>query len=132
MSDEEFLAQLEACTLPAEKFHHADHLRAAFLYLDQFRPAEAIARFSEVLRRFAGSLGRADRYHETVTWAYLLILNERIYRRKEGMNWQQFAAANPDLLEWNNSVLLKYYRKETLESDLARDVFLMPDRISAT
>ena len=80
MSDEEFIAQLEAGTLPEDQFHHADHLHAAWLYLTRFPAAEALARFSKVLRRYAASLGKADRYHETITWAYLLLLNERIRR----------------------------------------------------
>ena len=48
--------------------------------LTRFPAAEALARFSKVLRRYAASLGKADRYHETITWAYLLLLNERIRR----------------------------------------------------
>src|SRR2546430_17709773 len=80
MSDEEFIAELEGGTLPEDQFHHADHLHAAWLYLTRFPAAEALARFSKVLRRYAASLGKADRYHETITWAYLLLLNERIRR----------------------------------------------------
>lgn len=128
MSDDEFLKQLEACTLPEDRFHHADHLHAAWLYLTRFPVSEAIARFSEALRSYAESLGKTDRYHETITWAYLLLLNERIRRSEPLVTWEQFAATNADLFDWKNSILLKYYRPETLHSDLARRVFLMPDR----
>ena len=124
--DEEFLARLEDGTLPPECFHHADHVRAAWLYLTRLPTAEAIARFSRTLRAYAASLGKADRYHETITWAYLLLVNERI-GRGEAANWEEFRAANPDLLDWKDSVLTRYYRKETLGSDLARRVFVMPD-----
>lgn len=130
MNDDDFLAQLEAGTLPENNFHHADHLYAAWLYLTRFPVTEAIARFSEVLRSFVKSLGKPERYHETITWAYLLLLHERIRRSEPAATWDQFAAAHPDLIDWKNSVLLKYYRPETLYSQLARDVFLMPDRIS--
>lgn len=78
MNDTDLISQLEACTLPADQFHHAEHLRAAWLYLTRLPPAEAIARFSKALRSYGGSLGKPDRYHETITWAYLLLLNERI------------------------------------------------------
>jgi len=123
------IAQLEACTLPEDRFHHADHLHAAWLYLTRFPVSEAIARFSEALRSCAASLGKGDRYHETITWAYLFLLNERIRRSEPTATWEQFAAAHPDLFDWKNSILLRYYRPETLESDLARQVFLMPDAI---
>jgi hypothetical protein len=129
MRDDDFIAQLEACTLPADRFHHADHLHAAWLYLTRFSATEAIAKFSEALRRYAISLGKADRYHETITWAYLLLLNERMRHPEPAMSWGQFAAAHPDLFDWKNSILLRYYRPETLRSDLARRFFLMPDRL---
>jgi hypothetical protein len=128
MSDDDLIEQLEACTLREERFHHADHLRAAWLYFKRFRATEAIARFSGALRAYATSLGKADRYHETITCAYLLLVNERMHRAEPGATWEQFVAANGDLFEWKNSILAKYYRPETLECALAREVFLMPDR----
>jgi hypothetical protein len=103
-------------------------LHAAWLYLTRWPLTQAIARFSEVLRAYAASHGKADRYHETITWAYLLLLNERIRRPGSPATWEHFAASHPDLFDWKNSILLKYYRQETLDSHLARQVFLMPDR----
>jgi len=138
LSDDDFIAQLEACTLPEDAFHHSDHLHAAWLYLIRFPATEAIAKFSKALRAYAVSLGKADRYHETITWSYLLLLNERIRRSdpepdgclNTSVSWQQFVAANPDLFDWNHSILLRYYLPETLSSNLARRVFLMPDRLA--
>jgi hypothetical protein len=40
--------------------------------------------------------------------------------------WEEFATANPDLLCWKPSVLEKYYSSDVLKSDLARQVFVMP------
>ena len=45
-----------------------------------------------------------------------------------GESWDDFAARNADLLTWRPSVLSSYYRDETLRSDLARRVFVLPDR----
>jgi hypothetical protein len=36
---------------------------------------------------------------------------------------------NPDLLVWKNGILTRYYEESTLESDLARTVFLFPDKL---
>lgn len=130
MSDEEFIAQLESCALPETQFHHADHLRAAWLYLTRFPPAEAIGRFSRTLRDYAAHLGKPGRYHETITWAYLLLINERMRLGAEPATWDLFAAAHPDLLDWKNSILSRYYFPETLESEMARRVFVMPDRLA--
>jgi hypothetical protein len=43
-------------------------------------------------------------------------------------DWEEFAARNPDLLEWKDGILGRYYRQETLKSELARSIFLFPDK----
>jgi hypothetical protein len=127
--DREFLEAFEGGTLPEGAFHHRDHVRLAWLYLRRLPPAAALAKFSDGLRRFAASAGKAALYHETITWAYLLLIRERMERGR-GESWSEFAAGNPDLLTWKPSILDRYYREETLASDLARRVFVLPDRVS--
>jgi len=46
-------------------------------------------------------------------------------------SWEEFVAANADLLDWQNSILKTYYREETLRSELARRVFVFPDSDSS-
>jgi hypothetical protein len=128
ISDDELVAQLESGALDPEQFHHADHVHAAWIYLTRYTTLEAIARFSNALRAYAAAQGKPGRYHETITWVYLALVNERIHRDPGQATWKQFAAANPDLLDWENSILQTYYSKQTLESALARKIFLMPDR----
>jgi hypothetical protein len=43
-------------------------------------------------------------------------------------SWEEFAQANPDLLMWKNGILKRYYAEETLQSDLAKRVFIFPDK----
>ena len=38
---------------------------------------------------------------------------------------------NPDLLVWKDGILSRYYREATLKSDLARRVFVLPDKCLA-
>jgi hypothetical protein len=130
MEDGPFLAAFESGSLPEECFRHRDHVRAAWLLLREAAPAAALARFTEALKRFAAVLGKSRLYHETITWAYLLLINERMERCGRGRSWPEFAEANTDLLTWRPSVLRAYYRDDTLQSDLARAVFVLPDRIS--
>jgi hypothetical protein len=127
ITDDELLAQLESSALPPDQFHHAEHVHAAWVYLTRYSASEAIARFSTALRAYATAQGKPDRYHETITWAYLLLVNERIHRGTQA-TWQQFAAAHADLLDWKNSILRTYYTQQTLDSPLARRIFVMPDR----
>ncbi len=126
MNEREFIERFEACTLPEDAFHHGDHVRLAYLYLRDLPPLDALARFTTGLKRFATSLGKPDRYHETITWAYLLLIHERL-QRAPADNFESFARANPDLLAWRPSVLDAYYQPGTLGSDLARRAFVMPD-----
>jgi hypothetical protein len=131
MDDQQFLDAFEAASLPEDAFHHRDHVRLAWLYLRRLPPAAALGRFSDGLRRFAASLGKAGLYHETITWAYLLLIHERMQRFGPGATFEEFAAAHPDLLAWRPSVLDALYTKETLASPLARRAFVLPDRSRA-
>jgi len=127
MNDEEFIAGFESCSLPAETFHHEQHVRIVWLYLQRYPVLETLARFSENLKRFATANGKPNLYHETITWTYVLLIHERI-RRDGAQDWEQFKRANPDLLDWKNSILKNYYSDETLRSEVAKRVFVFPDR----
>jgi hypothetical protein len=129
MNDRHFLTAFETGTLPEESFHHSDHVRAAWLLLREESPAAALDRFSSALKRFAAAKGKTRLYHETITWAYVLLINERLQRGGRSLDWEGFASANPDLLTWRPSVLDRYYTPETLGSDLARRAFVLPDRV---
>jgi len=84
-------------------------------------------KFSGALQQFARHHGKPNLYHQTITWTYLLLMHERIARAGEPQNWEEFSNSNPDLLTWKNGILKKYYAEETLQSDLARRVFIFPD-----
>lgn len=127
MSDEEWMQRFESASLPNESFHHADHVKMAFLYLQKYAALEALRRFTFALKHFAAAHGQADRYHETITWGFLLLVRERLARVDGQQTWEEFAAQNPDLLQWNDHALKKYYRSETLSSALARQIFVFPD-----
>jgi hypothetical protein len=123
MTDAEFLAALESAALPEADFNHAGHVRAAWLYLRQCPFPEALAKMSRVLRNYAATHGKPDRYHETITVAQLALINERLLLRGDGGGWQEFLAQNHELLD--RRLLTHYYRPETLESPAARRVFIL-------
>jgi hypothetical protein len=129
MTDDEFIAKFEDCSLPNESFHHSDHVKMVFLYLGRYQVLEALQRFSTSLARFAAAKGKPGLYHETITWAFVFLIRERIVRAGRRQTWAQFVAANADLLNWKDNVLKKYYSDGTLASDLAKGTFLLPDKI---
>ena len=128
MTDQELLKQFERVTLPLDCFRHPEHVRVAFLYLTEYPVLEALQAFSRALQRFAAAHGKSKLYHETITWAYIFLIQERMARAGRTQNWEEFARNNPDLLTWKDGVLTRFYREETLRSDLAKEIFVFPDR----
>lgn len=128
MTDNELLSGFESCTLANEAFHHQEHVRVAFLYLSRYSALEALQRFSTALVRFAAAHGKTTLYHETVTWAYILLIRERLARSGRKQTWTEFQCANADLFDRKQDILKKYYQPETLQSELAKRTFVFPDR----
>ena len=128
--DEALIAIFEAGDEPPGGFHHREHVRVAWYYLQHAPLPEALVRFSTSLRRFAAARGKPNLYHETITTAYLLLINERLDDDARALAWPAFAARNGDLLTWKPSALDRYYTTETLMSDRARRTFVMPDRLA--
>jgi len=113
-------------TLPAAEFHHPQHVQVAWLFVQKHGMPAALSEFTAALKRFADAKGATGLYHETITWAFLLLIADRQARNPLG-SWDEFARANADLLQWKPSILSRYYSKELLASDLAKRTFLMPD-----
>jgi hypothetical protein len=122
VSDRAFLASFEAASL--EEFHHRDHVRAAWCYLGELPLLEALERFTTSLKRFASAKGQPQLYHETITWAYVFLIHERM---QDGESWDAFADRNADLFSWRPSILDRLYRPETIQSERARRSFVLPD-----
>jgi hypothetical protein len=115
-------------SLPADQFHHQQHVQVAWMFVRKFGMPEALREFSTAIKRFADAKGATGLYHETITWAFLLLIAERDGRAPAD-TFEAFAAANADLLSWKPSILERYYSSEVLKSDLARKTFLMPDML---
>lgn len=124
MDDRAFVAALESCTLPPEEFDHRAHVRLAWLYLSEEPLLEALSHFVSSLKRYAGSLGAGGKYHETITYAFIFLIHERMAAHPAG-TFDEFAAANADLF---GAILERYYLPETLASPLARMVFVLPTK----
>jgi len=129
--DDELLRQFEDCSLPLEALRHSVHIQIAFLYLCRHSLLDVLARFPAALTRYAEAHGKRGLYHETISWAYILLIHERMQRAGRPQSWTEFASANPDLMTWSSTILKQYYRDETLSSDLARKTFLFPDKVPA-
>jgi hypothetical protein len=126
MSDAEILAlvdRLERCLLGKEQFQHRDHLAVAVAYLYAAEFDAALDRMRSTLLRFSSHHGVRDRYHETLTRFWMREVDKRLDRRlclRESV--QKIQAALPD-----KDLPFSYYRKETLASPQAKQIFVQPD-----
>lgn len=127
MNDDDFLGALEACTLAPAAFNHVAHVRAGFLYLQRQDFPESLGAMRRAIKAFAASIGKDDLYHETITTAFMTLINARLAVEPAGLNWEDFAARHPDLFD--GTALSQHYSRERLQQPLARQVFLLPDRV---
>jgi hypothetical protein len=127
MEDKELIQRFENCTLAAADFHHRDHVKVVWLYLQGNSVLETLGRFAAGLKRFARANGKPNLYHETITWAFVFLIHERMERNRHEVSWSGFVEANPDLFDWKNNILKFYYQDKTLSSDRARRMFVLPD-----
>jgi hypothetical protein len=119
----EELRALETGALDPAKFPHAEHVRLGYEMLRRYSFGEAVVRFSRGLQLLAAKAGRPQVYHETITVAFLALVNER-RARSDAQSWGEFKADNSDLFD--KRCLEKWYSAEQLASDLARRTFCLP------
>jgi hypothetical protein len=112
MTDEQFLADLEACRLPATEFNHAAHVRLGYLCLREHAYPEALSRVRSVIQNYANSIGKGERYDETITVAFLTLIQEFLSGRGDAGGWEAFREQNPELL-----------RKDAVQRP-SRDIFI--------
>ena len=110
-----------------DEFHHSDHVRMAWTYLQEYGFPAGAGRFVEALQRFAAANGKPQLYHATITWAYLVTIWDRMSESGAG-SWESFAEENPDLFTWKPSIIDALYPPETIASEHARRVFVLPNR----
>jgi hypothetical protein len=129
-TDDDLLAALESCRIDPAAFNHAAHIRAGFLYLQRHDFAAALGAMRRLIGRFAASIGKDGLYHETITTAFMTLINERLANGSGTVTWHDFADAHRDLFD--GTALAQHYSPERLAHPLARQIFLLPDRVPGT
>jgi hypothetical protein len=124
-SDEEFLRAFEDLSFPADRFHHREHIRVAWLYLKSADATCAAERMSEGIRRFANHHGATQKYHHTLTLAWMRLVAAALVETPEGHTFEQFISEHSELKD--TRLLDKYYSKELLQTAAAREAWVEPD-----
>jgi hypothetical protein len=117
----------ERATIDPATFHHRDHLYVAFCYLSALPLEAALARYVHHLRQLVTALGVPDKFHATITWAYVVLLREAM-DRSPGASFEDVVGEHSALLDHGAGVLYRYYDRALLESEDARRRFVLPRR----
>jgi len=81
-TDREFIEAFEGGRIPPCGFHHADHLRLALAYLVESTSVdEAAERMARSLRAFARAAGQEQKYHHTLTVAWVRLVARLLDQR---------------------------------------------------
>lgn len=104
------------------RFSHEAHLYAAWLMLQDAPSLPALAEFRRGILELARASGKADKYHETLTVAWFLLMLERL---RAGETWEEFIRRCPELL--SAGLLQQFYAAEVLQSERARREFVLPE-----
>jgi hypothetical protein len=124
-SDEDFLDAFEDLSFPADRFHHREHIRVAWLYLKSSDASRAAERMTSGIRQFANHHGATQKYHHTLTLAWMRLVAAALVETPEGFSFEQFIAEHPELSD--KSLLAKYYSSELLQTAAAREGWVEPD-----
>ncbi|MBT8101460.1 MAG: hypothetical protein KJO95_00740 [Gammaproteobacteria bacterium] len=122
------IEQFETGEFDPDRLDHEAHVYLGWLYVQAFGLSEAVRRFDSALKRLTEQLGIPDKYHATITWTFLLLINER-YRDNE--KWCAFYSRNSDLFCNSKAIVGRYYTDTLLFSDRARRHFVLPDRLAS-
>ncbi|MDY6944947.1 MAG: hypothetical protein SXG53_04440 [Pseudomonadota bacterium] len=124
---EDTLLAFQRGTLDPSQFSHRVHLSLAWQYLQRDGFPRGAQQFREHLQRYVATVGAQSKYHETITWAYLVLLNEELcLRAPPGESFESMIGRRPDLLDHRNGPIAQCYSKAQLESPEARRVFMFP------
>ena len=131
LSDAEFVAAMEGLTLSGDDFRHYDHLRLAWIFLRESGGARsrditvATDRMTRTIQRFASHHGASQKYHDTMTRAYMLFVAAHVRMTPHLDDFGEFAVAHPELFD--RALPFHYYSDSRLMSSAARAGWVEPD-----
>jgi len=126
MTDNDLIAAIDSKSFPLEAFNHAQHVRLAWACLRSRPLLPAMTEFRRLLRAYATHHGKPNLYHETITFAYLLLVYERIAHTPHLKDWHTFSTEHSDLLSFRNGPFFQVYSPDILNDTVARAHFMLP------
>jgi hypothetical protein len=123
-ADHQLQQQFETKTLPNAAFRHREHVRLTWIYLTGSVPAVVATRLCRSLLDLATGHGVPDRFHHTLTVAWVHIIDDA-RRAHPDLAFDALVAACPYLLD--KEAPLAFYSRGRLYSDEAKTSWVEPD-----
>jgi hypothetical protein len=127
MLTDPLVVAFESAAVDPTQFHHREHLYVAWCYLRALPLEDALARYVCHLRRLANALGVPEKFHATITWAYVVLLHDAM-ERSRGASFDALLIENPALLNHQAGALYAHYDRAQLDTEEARRRFVLPRR----
>ena len=123
-AERDFIAQVEQCTIAHEAFRHTEHIHLAWLYLRALPFDAAAARIGTTLRRLATHHGVPERYHETLTVAFMYLVRHHL---RQDEPFEDFRTRMSLLFDDARGLIARHYSTALIEGADARARFVPPD-----
>jgi hypothetical protein len=120
---QDLMAEVMANT---ERFGHREHIHLAWLAVRRHGVPDAIRLVSDGIQQTARYAGAPQKYHETVSRAWVELVGHHTEEDRHLTDFGRFAEHNPALLD--KRLIARFYHPATLASPQARTGWLPPDR----
>ena len=127
VADPELPAILAAISEPTGEFRHRQHVNLAFLAVRRYGMPEATGKICAWIRQIAGYERAPQKYHHTVSRAWVELVAHHVAADLECSDFDDFADRNPALLD--KRLLSRHYRSSTLAARPARSGWVEPDLV---
>jgi hypothetical protein len=123
--DAELTAILPRITGPDGHFGHRQHVNLAFHAVRRYGMPAAVETVCGWLRQLTGYAGAPQKYHQTVSRAWVELVAHHVAADPGCADFAVFAERNPVLLD--KRLLARHYRSSTLAAPAARHDWVEPD-----
>ncbi|MGW2087906.1 hypothetical protein [Streptomyces sp. NPDC001880] len=119
-----FEALMAEVMASAERFGHREHVHLTWLAVQRCGVPEAVGLVSDGIQRTARYAGAPQKYHATVSRAWVELVGHHAAELGEG-DFTAFTDRYPSLLD--KRLLTRYYRPATLAGPQAKSGWVEPD-----
>jgi hypothetical protein len=120
----QFQALMQEVMADTDRFGHRQHVQLTWLAVRRVGADEAVDLVSTGIRETATYAGRPQKYHATVSRAWVELVAHHVQELPDA-GFDEYVAHNPALLD--KRLLTRFYSSRTLASGPARTGWVDPD-----